>query len=116
MNRAELRRADRNQKKQTKTFTLTQAQIDRIKIEATKKAVNEAVNRAFFLMLTIPLEVLINEDYWFKSAPKKIPKFTEDVIKLYRAFEAGDITIGQMAYDLKRFTGIEVDPVHGVRV
>lgn len=34
--------------------------------------------------LAIPLNVLVN-DYWEKSARKRIPKFIEDVISLYEA-------------------------------
>ncbi len=61
MGRAEMRRQKRADQKKQKVYTLTQAQIDKLKADATE----EAVNQAMTLMLTIPLEVLIT-DYWPK--------------------------------------------------
>ena len=47
MGRAERRRLEREKSKAQKVYTLTQAQIDDLK----KRAVDEAVNTAFILML-----------------------------------------------------------------
>ena len=115
MNRAELRRAEVAKEKQTKTFVLTQAQIDQMKKDMVKEAIDKAIDQAFIIMLALPLEVLITEEYWMKSAKKKIPKFMNDVLRLYKAYEAGDLTIEEMAMDLQEFAGIEVDPVFGVK-
>ena len=115
MNRAELRRKEKEQQKQTKTYVLTQAQIDDMKKEITKEAIDKAVSQAFVIMLAMPLEVLITEEYWMKSAKKRIPKFMDDVLSVYRAYSTGDLTIEEMASDLKEFAGIEVDPVVGVK-
>lgn len=105
MNRAELRRAQNEQKKKTKTFVLTQEQIDQMKEET----INEAAAKAFFFMLAIPLEVLITEEYWKKSAKKKIPKFINDMIQLYKAYEEGSISMEEMESDLWEFAGIRCD-------
>lgn len=75
MGRAERRRAQKNeQKEKTATYNLTKAQLDamvrekigdelaRVKQEAT----DEAVNTAMVLLLTLPLEVLMDY-YWPKA-------------------------------------------------
>lgn len=75
MGRAERRRAQKcEQKAKTATYNLTRAQLDalvrekisgeldRVKQEAT----NDAINQAMILLLTLPLEVLMDH-YWPKS-------------------------------------------------
>lgn len=72
MGRAERRRAQKcEQKAKTATYNLTRAQLDalvrekisgeldRVKQEAT----NDAINQAMILLLTLPLEVLMDH-YW----------------------------------------------------
>ncbi len=68
MGRAERRRLEREKSKAQKVYTLTQAQIDDLK----KRAVDEAVNTAFILMLAIPIMVL-HDKYWVKTAKKRLP-------------------------------------------
>ena len=72
MNRAEMRRMKREQEKaHTVTYNLTQTQLDAIvqekigvKIAETKKDVyEETVNTVLALVLTLPLEVLMDH-YW----------------------------------------------------
>lgn len=114
MNRAELRRAEEEKKKQTKVYTLTQGQINDMKRDIINEAQRRAVDQAFIIMLAIPLEVLITEEYWKKSAKKKIPKFIEDVLHIYKAYSVGDLTIEELADDLKEFGGVTVDPIRGI--
>lgn len=73
--RAELRRTQREEKKaNTATYNLTQAQLDAIvsekigkKIAETKQEIyEETVNTVLALVLTLPLEVLMDH-YWQKS-------------------------------------------------
>lgn len=105
MSRAELRRTQRDDVKKTKTFILTQEQIDAIK----KQAVDEAVDKAFILMLALPLEVLLSKEYWEKSAKKRLPKFMDEVLKLYQAYESGNIELKDMKDDLWEYGGIKVE-------
>ena len=70
MNRAELRRTEKEQKKLTKTFVLTQEQINEIKKQAADDAIELMAEKTFVLMLGLPLEILITEEYWKKSAKK----------------------------------------------
>lgn len=104
MNRAELRRAKKEEQQKTKVYTLTQVQIDQIK----EAAMNEAANRVMFLMLALPLEVLITEEYWKKSAKRRLPKFINDVLDLYKAYEEGSIAIEEMEEDLWKFAGVKL--------
>lgn len=104
MNRAELRRVQRDESKKAKTFVLTQEQIDSLK----KEAINEAVDKAFILMLALPLEVLLSEEYWMKSAKKRLPKFMDEILKLYKAYESGNIDLKDMEDDLWEYGGIRV--------
>lgn len=95
MGRAERRRTQKlEQKEKTTTYNLTKAQLDamvrkkigdeltRVKQEAT----DDAVNTAMVLLLTLPLEVLMDH-YWTKSYAKRIPKFTERVLEYYERWQ-----------------------------
>ena len=91
MNRAERRRQQKAEAKKQKTFTLTQAEIDKIK----KEAVEEATGNAMALMLVILLEVLIM-DYWPKTAYKRLPRFVDRCLEVYRNWEDGVITMEEL--------------------
>lgn len=86
-----------------RTYTLTESQIAMIKAEAVSKATNDA----FMLMLAIPLEVLAF-DYWPKSAHKRLPKFLDEVLGLYDAYEAGVLTLEELREDLYKYGGIQI--------
>lgn len=97
MNRAERRRAEKQAKKdKVATYNLTQEQINQIK----KEARDEAIDTAFTLMLAIPLEVLIGDGYWAKSAKRRLPKFLDDVLSLYDSWNKGVLTIEELREDL----------------
>lgn len=104
MGRAELRRQQKAAQKKQKVYTLTQAQIDRIKEEAT----TEAINQAMVLLLTIPLEVLITE-YWPKTAYKRGPEFTEKVVDLYHRWENGEVSMDDLKADLWKYGGVKFE-------
>ena len=79
--RAELRRTQREEKRaNTATYNLTQAQLDAIvnekigkKIAETKQEIyEETVNTVMALVLTLPLEVLMDH-YWQKSYRQRLP-------------------------------------------
>jgi hypothetical protein len=105
MSRAERRRIERETKKKTKVYTLTQEQIDQIKREAGDKA----IDTAFTLLLAIPLEVLIGEGYWEKTAKKRLPKFLDEVLSLYDSWEKGVITLEDLKADLWEYGGIRLE-------
>ena len=110
MNRAERRRSERERGKREKTYTLTQSQINQMKRDAEE----EAVNTAFLLLLGLPLEVLLGDGYWKKSAKRKLPKFEEDLLSLYDSWEKGVITIEDIKQDLWEYGGIKLEVPKGL--
>lgn len=81
-------------------------------LESANKKADElqriAKEKAFLYMLAIPLNVLVN-DYWEKSAKKRIPKFIEDVISLYEAVQEGVVTDEQLADLLYEYAGVKIE-------
>ena len=103
MSRAELRRKQREQKKDNRTYTFAARELEqleqRIRQEEQKKAKQMVLDKTkalateiLTMMLVIPTNVLI-ADYWQKSAKKRIPKFVDDCLNLYEAFTGG---VGKM--------------------
>ena len=116
MGRAERRRAQKlKQKENTTTYNLTKAQLDvmvrekigdeliRVKQEAT----DDAVNTAMVLLLTLPLEVLMDH-YWTKSYAKRIPKFTERVLEYYERWQNGELDMEKLKEDLWEYGGVKL--------
>lgn len=116
MGRAERRRTQKlEQKEKTATYNLTKAQLDaavrkqvgkeleRIKQEAT----DDAVNTAMILLLTLPLEVLMDY-YWTKSYAKRIPKFTERVLEYYERWQNGELDMEKLKEDLWEYGGVKI--------
>ena len=107
MSRAEMRRKARGEAKKSKVYTLTQEQIDRIKEDASDKAVNEMLSTAFGLMLSIPTNVLAR-CYWEKSASKRIPQFLEECVSLYDSVSSGVITLSELIKDTEDLSGMTI--------
>ncbi|MCM1179385.1 MAG: hypothetical protein NC347_03955 [Clostridium sp.] len=117
MGRAEIRRARKNEKKaKTATYNLTKAQLDamvREKIgdeleEVRQQATDDAVNTAMILLLTLPLEVLMDH-YWPKSYAKRIPKFTAHVLEYYERWQNGELDMDKMKQDLWEYGGVRLE-------
>ncbi len=117
MGRAERRRAQKNeQKEKTATYNLTKAQLNamvqekigeelqRVKEEAT----NDAINTAMILLLTLPLEVLMDY-YWPKSYAKRIPEFTEHVLEYYERWQDGELDLDKLKEDLWEYGGVRLE-------
>jgi hypothetical protein len=122
MNRAERRRAGKKATKaKTVTYNYTKEQLDAVikagvmaEIETIKEQVREeAVNTAVTLMLALPMEVLIGEGYWAKSAKKRIPKFLDDVVSLYDSWNKGILTMEELRQDLWEYGGIKLEAPKG---
>ena len=108
MGRAERRRAQKlAQKEKTATYNLTKAQLDAAVREQVGKelerikqeAMDDAINTAMVLLLTLPLEVLMDH-YWTKSYAKRIPKFTELVLEYYERWQNGELDMEKLKEDL----------------
>lgn len=117
MRRAEMRRAERNyQKAKTATYNLTKAQLDamvREKIgeeldKVKQEATDEAVNTAMVLLLTLPLEVLMDH-YWKKTYAKKIPEFTDYILEYYEKWQNGELDMDKLKEDLWEYGGVRLE-------
>lgn len=115
--RAELRRTQREEKRaNTATYNLTQAQLDAIvsekigkKIAETKKEIyEETVNTVLALVLTLPLEVLMDH-YWQKSYRQRLPGFVDKVLNYYKKWQDGEIDMEDLKKDLWEFGGIRLE-------
>lgn len=115
--RAELRRTQRKEKKaNTATYNLTQAQLDAIvsekigkKIAETKQEIyEETVNTVMALVLTLPLEVLMDH-YWQKSYRQRLPGFVDKVLNYYEKWQDGEIDMEDLKKDLWEFGGIRLE-------
>lgn len=116
MGRAERRRAQKLvQKEKTATYNLTKAQLDAAvreqvgeELERIKQeAMDDAINTAMVLLLTLPLEVLMDH-YWTKSYAKRIPKFTELVLEYYERWQNGELDMEKLKEDLWEYGGVKL--------
>lgn len=117
MGRAERRRQEReSQKTKVATYNLTKAQLDamvrdRIQEDIKKvkqEATDSAINTAMILLLTLPLEVLMDH-YWQKSYAKRIPQFTEYVLDYYSKWQNGELDIEKLKEDLWEYGGVRLE-------
>lgn len=121
MGRAELRRAMKNEKKaKTATYNLTKAQLDALVKEkindelkkVKQQATEDAVNTAMILLLTLPLEVLMDH-YWKKSYAKRIPEFTNYVLEYYEKWQNGELNMEKLQEDLWEYGGVRLEEGEG---
>ena len=117
MTRAEMKRAAREEKKRkTATYNLTQDQLDAMVKEKIgkdlerikKEATDEAINTAMVLLLTLPLEVLMNH-YWKKTYAKKLPEFLDYVLEYYEKWQDGELDMDELVNDLWEYGGIRME-------
>ncbi|MCC8083389.1 MAG: hypothetical protein LIP15_04065 [Clostridium sp.] len=117
MGRSEIRRAAKQEKKsKTATYNLTRAQLDAmVRAEISdeiarvkQEAMEEAVNTAMILLLTLPLEVLMDY-YWPKSYAKRIPEFTNHVLEYYEKWQNGELDLDKLREDLWVYAGIRLE-------
>jgi len=97
--------------KKAKNKGLSPLELAQMKAIAKKHAEameQEATERAFLYMLSIPLIILF-EDYWKKTAKKKAPKFIEDVASLYESVQMGVVTEQQLADSLYELAGVKIE-------
>ena len=117
MNRQRRRAAERKeQKARTKTYNLTEAQLQTYVRQAIEKELkndheeimNESTNTAMILLLTLPLEVLMDH-YWPKSYAKKIPEFTNYVLEYYERWQNGELDMDELKEDLWEYGGVRLE-------
>ena len=98
-----------------KTYILTEAQLQAYVRQAIEKelknsheeVMNESINTAMILLLTLPLEVLMDH-YWPKSYAKKIPEFTSYVLEYYERWQNGELDMDKLKEDLWEYGGVRL--------
>lgn len=116
MNRAERRRQEKAGAQKPKTYTFTHEQLQkaindgiREQVEQVKQeATDEAINTAMLLLLTLPLEVLMDH-YWKKTYAKRIPEFTDKVLEYYSKWQDGELDMEKLKEDLWEYGGVRLE-------
>lgn len=117
MNRQQRRASERKeQKAKVKTYNLTEAQLQAYVRQAIEKelknnheeVMNESINTAMILLLTLPLEVLMDH-YWSKSYRKRIPEFTKYVLEYYERWQNGELDMDKLKEDLWEYGGVRLE-------
>lgn len=116
MGRAEIRKAARQKTKKTATYNFTREQLDllvkeKIRAEVAKDSEErekEAIDTAMVLMLTLPLEVLMDH-YWQDSYTKKIPEFTSYLLDYFHKWENGELDMKKLQDDLWEYGGVKFE-------
>ena len=114
MNRAEIRRKEREKQKKKATYVMTEEELEKIRkqeYEKAKKLIidksDEMAEEILKLMLVIPTNVLIS-DYWKKTAKTRIPKFVEDCMSLYDSWTKGAVSMEEMTKLTEEYAQIEL--------
>lgn len=114
MSRAEIRREQRERKKKRATFIMTEEEIMKIRkqeYDRARKLIREKSDQVaediLKMMIVIPTNVLIN-DYWQKTAKKRIPQFVEDCMSLYQSWSDGAVSMEEMQKLTEEYSGIKL--------
>ena len=110
MGRADYRRQAKKEAKKDKVYTLTQAQIDKMKDDIFQ----EATDVSFGLMLSVPANVL-GRCYWEKSAPKRLPQFLDECLKLYESIGTKTVEIKDIISDVEEVGNLSMECVERIR-
>ena len=101
----------KQQIRKAKSKGISPLELAQMKAIAKKQAEameQEATERAFLYMLSIPLIVLF-KNYWQKTAKKKAPKFIEEVASLYESVQSGTVTEQELADILYDLAGVKIE-------
>lgn len=104
MNRAERRKAAKAglPVKKEPVVNIKAADVQKMKQDASK----EAADKAFLLMLELPVMVLHDK---FGFGPVRCERFTDAVLDLYDSFEKGYVTLDDIHGALKEECGITIE-------
>ena len=101
LTREQRRRAEREKVSGEATYTLTRAQIEKIKDDATQRALRQA----FRMMIAFPVMAIRNQ-YGFQG--KAIARMVDDIFKFYHDYENGFITLEDIDDIIKHETGYKI--------
>lgn len=105
-----------NTKAKEKTYTFTKKELQLYINQAVEKELKNhdekitinAINEAMILLLTLPLEVLMDH-YWKKSYQRKIPEFTNYVLEYYKKWQDGEIDMNKLKEDLWKYGNVRLE-------
>ena len=101
LTREQRRRLEREKVSGEATYTLTRAQIDKIKDDATQRELRQA----FRMMIAFPV-IAVRNQYGFQS--KAIKRMVDDIFKFYHDYENGFITLEDIDDIIKHETGYKI--------
>lgn len=114
MSRAEMRRGLRKQQKKKATYVMTEEELMKIREREYNRAwkianeKNDQIAEGILkMMIVIPTNVLIN-DYWQKTAKKRIPQFVDDCMSLYQSWSEGTVSMEEMQNLTEEYAGIKL--------
>lgn len=117
MTRAELRRIDREKKKDEKTYTLTATQLYTIRQEIKQEyeekwrqgrseIIDKVAKESFKLILCIPVMVIHDKLDLLTQSDNPELLFAEECSNIYLAFQNGNVTLEELEEGLFEETGI----------
>lgn len=117
MNRAERRRAKREQEKaKTATYNLTQEQLEaavRRRVDEEAEAIRrEAATETLVLLLTLPMKVLMDH-YWKKTYARRLPEFASLVVEYYGKWQDGELDLAELRKELWEQGGLRIEESKG---
>lgn len=102
----------KNQKTKKPTYNFTEEQLSiymknyyREQLEQARK---DMISNAMILMLTLPMEVLM-DSYWKKSYRQKLPGFIKEVLGYFQKWEAGELDMDELQKDLWEYGGVRLE-------
>lgn len=111
MNRQQRRLKDKENRKyaiaKTEIDKTVRKSINKELKQAYEDGLNEGTNQAMILLLTLPLEVLIN--FYWGADRKKIEKFTCRVLEYYEKWQNGELDIEKLKEDLWEYGGVRLE-------
>jgi hypothetical protein len=107
MNRAERRRSAKQQPR-PKTYVLTEDQINQIK----KDAVNEAIRKAFLMLMSIPVMVLHDK---FGFGKQRLERFMDYVLIWYESVQDNETQMQELVNVAEKECGIQITRYGGKR-
>lgn len=99
MNRADRRRLQKENENAEKVYTMTAGQLRKIKEDATR----EACERAFILMIGLPLEEMRESNGW---GNKRLTSLAEGILDRYKCVVEGEIELEEIMQVIEGKTGI----------
>lgn len=106
--RSEMRRKTKAIEKSSKIYNITGQALVGMQDEAYEKGVEDGCRRALILLLTLPLEVLMDH-YWPKSYVERLPKFTNYLLEYYEQWQNGELDLDELRQDLWEYGGVKFE-------